>query len=368
MNKSIIALALGTLGFGSASAYLLGELRSEREQTQSLQARVEELERARPQQRNPFDRPQPPPPQVEPAPPSVQPPPPPRPQAGSMNETAVAVVSEPPVFSTRAVATERQRVLMQDPEYRKAMLAQQKLSMQRMYPDLRTALRLQPQEADRLIDLLAEQQLNMMTNQPPFRARGGPPPDPAELQQYQQQMQQQQRERDAQIASILGDSKLQEWQSYQKTLGARMQIRELRTELAEAGMPLREGQIEPLVNSIAAEQEWRAQDSIKYRGQLNALGNASPAARVEMMEQNLERSAEYNRRLHDAAAPYLSNDQLRRFDAHMSQQLEQQRAGLMMMRAQQEAMARGDIPTPGAGAPLRAAPGAFVGAQTVVVD
>jgi hypothetical protein len=135
-------------------------------------------------------------------------------------------------------------------------------------------------------------------------------------------------------------------------------------ELAEAGMPLREGQLEPLVSSIAAEQEWRLQDSIKYRGQANALGNAAPAARVEMMEQNLERVAEYNRRLHDAAAPYLSSDQLRRFDAHLNQQLEQQRAGLTLMRAQQDAIARGDIPAPNAGQALRAAP-AFIGAETV---
>ena len=233
---------------------------------------------------------------------------------------------------------------------------------------LREALRLQPQEADRLMDLLAEQQLNMMSNPPPFGGRGQPP-DPAELQQYQQQAQQQQRERDAQIASLLGDSKLQEWQSYQKTLGARSQLRELRTELAEAGMPLREGQIEPLVNSIAAEQEWRTQESMKYRSQLNALGNAAPANRVNMMEQNLERAAEYNRRLHDAAAPYLSSDQLRRFDEHMNRQLEMQRVNLRLMRAQAEAVERGDIQQmPNTEVGVRMVPGgAFVDAESVIM-
>ena len=61
MNKGIVALGLATLGFGSASAYLLGELRDEREQTKSLQAQLDGMQRERPQQQNPFDSPPPPP-------------------------------------------------------------------------------------------------------------------------------------------------------------------------------------------------------------------------------------------------------------------------------------------------------------------
>jgi hypothetical protein len=345
MNKSIAALTLATLSFGSASAYLLGELRTERAQAQSLQAQIDELQRARPAQRNPFDRP-PPPAVADDVTPPAPSPEPERPRPAQPPQLAEAAAVEPPVFTARSARMDRARELLQDPEYRKAMLAQQKFAMRRLYPDLQSALRLQPQEAEQLMDLLAEQQLNQMANSPPFRGRGGQM-DPTEMQQYQQQLQQQQRERDAQIASVLGDSKLQEWQNYQQTLGARSQIRELRTELAEAGIPLREGQIEPLVASLAAEQQWRAQESMKYRGgQLLASGNATSVNRVAMMEQNLETTAEYNRRLHDAAAPYLSSDQLRRFDAHLSQQLEMQRANLQLMRAQQEAVSRGDIPAP----------------------
>lgn len=367
MSKSIAALALTTLGFGSASAYLLGELRSEREQSQSLQAQIDELKRPRPVERDPFDRPPPPAPEVEPAPAAVSPPPG-RPKLDATASANTAVVTEAPVFANRPMMMmDRQRQLLQDPEYRKAMLAQQKYAMHRMYPDLRSALGLQPQEADLLMDLLAEQQLNLMSNQPPFRGRGQPP-DAAEMERYQQQLQQQQRERDAQIASLLGDSKLQEWQSYQKTLGARMQIRELRTEWAEAGMPLREGQIEPLVNALAEEQNSRVQGSIKYRSQVDALG-PTPANRVNMMEADLERTADYNRRLHDAAAPYLTHDQLRRLDQHLNQQLEMQRANVKLMRAQQEAVARGDIQMPNAeSGAFRSVPGPFVrGAEAVVV-
>jgi hypothetical protein len=351
MKNAVAILALTTVGLGSASAYLLGELRDARAQTEDLQAQIDELQRLRLRQ-NPFDRPAPPA-EPEPAPVTEQPaavkPPP-------VREQAVASAEPPPFMANRQAMMDRSRQLLQDPEYRKAMLAQQKLAMRRMYPDLLTALRLQPQEAERLMDVLAEQQLNMISNQPPFRGRGQPP-DPTEVQQYQQQVQQQQRERDAQIAALLGDAKLQEWQQYQKTLGARAQIRELRTELAESGIPLREGQVEPLVSALASEQERRSQEMMKDRARLNALGTTMPAGRVTMMEQDLERAADYNQRLHDAAAPYLSSDQLRRFDAHLNQQLEAQRVNVRMMRAQQDAVARGDI-QPNAEVGLRTVQGA----------
>jgi phage terminase small subunit len=370
-SVGVVALLVATAAFGSASAYLFSELRSEREHSQSLQARIAELEKARQAPQNPFA------PVVSAPEPAVESAPAPTPAAPARPSTApnppMSMASEPPPFSPRATRMNRQR-LLEDPEYRKAMIEQQKYAMTRMYPDLRSALRLQPQEAEQLLELLAEQQTNAMSNQPPFADPRNGPPDPAEMQRWQEQVKLQQQERDAQIAQLLGDAKFQEWQSYQKTLGARMQIRELRVELAEAGIPLREGQIEPLVNSLAAEHQRRAQETQNNRAQLSALGHATPTGRISFMEQELERTAEYNQRLRDAAAPYLSGDQLRRFDEHLSRQLQMQRANLQMMRAQQEAIARGDIPAPNAGGMnvggmMRAVPApAFFAAEPAIVS
>jgi hypothetical protein len=353
LSVGVIALVLATVALGSTSAYLLRQLRSEREHSQSLQARIEQLEKARAVPQNPFASiaPMPEPVVAEPEP---EPTPPPA-LARQYPDATPRSGMESPVVPVRSPRMGRQ-LLLQDPEYRKAMIQQQKYAMARLYPDLREALRLQPEEAEQLMELLAEQQTDTMANRPPFADARNGPPDPAQVQQWQEQMQRQQKERDAQIAQLLGDAKYQEWQSYQKTLGARMQIRELRVELAEAGIPLREGQIEPLVNSLAAEQQRRAQEAQNDRVQLNALGNAGSGNRVAFLEKQLERTAEYNRRLHDAAAPYLSSDQLRRFDEHLDRQLQVQRANLQMMRAQQEAIERGDLPAPNVGGMMRAMP------------
>jgi hypothetical protein len=208
------------------------------------------------------------------------------------------------------------------------------MAMFRMYPDLRAALRLQPDEAEQLMDLLARQQLQQMDLRPPFAAAEGPP-DEAAMRQWRQQAEQQQRERETQIAALLGAAKLQEWKDYQSSLGARMQVRELRTMLDGSVSPLREDQVQPLVNALASEQQRRNQDmQAEFPGR-NARAS-EPAQRLSFMEQNLERTEQYHGRLHDAAAPYVSNDQLKRFDELLNQQVEMQRVSLKMMRAQVE--------------------------------
>lgn len=359
-SVGVIALALATVALGATSVYLRSELRDEREHVQSLKAHIDELEKTRPVPPNPFAAAAPAPePIVESSP------------APAATAVVRADATPPPLTppdaafqSARAALMGRQR-LLQDPEYRKAMLEQQKYALERMHPDLRSALQLQPEEADKLLELLAEQQLEFTALMPP--GRNGRPEDLAEMQKRRDQIRQ---EFEARIAQTFGDTKLEQWQQYQKTLGARSQIRDLRVELAEAGIPLRESQIEPLVSSLAAEQQRRAQESQNYRAQLNALGNTTPANRIMSLEQELERTAEYHRRLHDAAAPYLSREQLRRFDQNLDRQLQMQRAALEMMRAQQAAIERGDIPAPSvsAGRMMRAMPApSFVAAEPAVM-
>jgi hypothetical protein len=336
MKHGTLLFGVATFVFASASAYLWSEVREARAQNSTLQARVQELERTR-VARSPFQRPQQPEPRpaeiaVEPAAP-----------APSARPTATWAVlpeqkpnAEPSDANRRdrqAMAMERQRRLMEDPEYRAAMRMQQKMGILRMYSDLGQALQLQPAETEKLLDLLAEQQLQQMEGRPAGLNNGAP--DPAAMQEWQQKLAQQRAQNERDIAALVGDAKAAELQNYQKTLGARNQVRELSTMLANSAAPLRNEQMQPLIDAIATEQQRR---STEFRP-------ARPADRASALEDNIKRLEQYNQRMHDAAASHLSSQQLERFDAILNQQLEMQRASMRMMRAQAEAEARGDIPS-----------------------
>lgn len=371
MQRSVLLLAGSTLIFGSASAYFWQQERIGDERSTALEARVKELEGTLAATRLP-----PPPPMintVEPPAPPENPPAPsakapaPKPAAkvamggvGMVREGGPNRLMAGPVFRSM-----RMDKLLEDPEYRAAMRSQHRMMMSGRYPDLGEALRLQPEEVEKLMDLLADQEIAGMATQPAF-GFDGTQPDPAAMQDWSRKMQQRQRDNEAQIAGLLGDSGLQEWKDYQQTLGARMQVKQLRGIMENSSDPIRPDQVRPLVDAMAAEQKRMMEAqmrSVGLVGMAPSRGNAAviasgstwaaarpmtPGNQVDMMEKSLEQTAQNNQRMHDAVAPYLSQRQLEQFDKYQNQQLEFQRASLRMMRANAEAEARGETQPNGA--------------------
>jgi hypothetical protein len=215
-------------------------------------------------------------------------------------------------------------------------------------------LHLQPEDVDKLMDLLTDQEMANMSGQPPFGENGQV--DQAAMQEWSKKLQQRQRDNEAQLAGLLGDSGVQEWQEYQKTLGARMQVKQLRGMLEGSSDPIRPDQVQPLVEAMAAEQQRMMQTQLRGFSSVapgqrtvgmiapaGAMQPFTPGNQVAMMEKSLEQTVQNNQRMHDAVAPYLTQRQLEQFDKYQNQQLEFQRASLRMMRASAEAEARGEV-------------------------
>jgi hypothetical protein len=374
MNKLTVLLAVATVGLGSLSVHLLTELKQARDETAALQAQVAELGHARPVAATlPDLRPQPPPAATFDVIPRGAPPPKAPPRA-TASATPSAPDQTPVPDMVRRQMMDRSK-LMEDPEYRAAMVMQQRVMLAQQYPDLAAALNLQPDQVDQLFGVLAEQQMRAMQERPPFR--GDMTPDPNEIRDWQQRMEQRQRQNQDEIRQVLGDAGVQQWKEYQSTLGARNSVRQLRTVLESSGIPLRQDQVEPLVSAIAAEQKANVQNRTAGAAAYGpaAAGVAAAAAstwatpgmvsgtrgqmpstedRIAMSERNIERTEQYNQRLRSAASSYLTSDQLRRYDQMLQQQLDMQRASVRMMRAQAEAEARGDVQP---GNPTMIAPG-----------
>jgi hypothetical protein len=338
VNKAIFVLGFTTLACGATSLYFRDQARSERERVDMLQTRVHELEKVR---AAPIPATTPVIADAEPMPaPAVLPAPEPRPAPASARPTATFSAVSTGMMGFRF---DRSRKLLEDPEYREAMRAQQRVMLLERYPDLAAALHLQSDQQERLLDLLADQQIRAMSNAPPFRPDGAPLDENA-AREFQERMLKQQRDNEAELAALLGSNAMQQWSEYQNSLGARMQVRQLRSTLEAAGEPLRDDQVQSLVTAMTAETQRRNAEFASNTQTAAVTRTIDTTDRMATFEQMLQRTEQYNKRVHDAVAPYLSTQQLASFDAAQDRQLLMQRANLKMMRAQSAAEAREGVP------------------------
>lgn len=355
MKKLLLVLLVSTVALGATTMHLVRQLREERASAQELRARVAELERAQPRA-HPFTAPAP----LAPIEPPPAPPEPvaksPRASASQPRESRQALN----VFGSAAPVqgpgreeairmmrenVERERALLRDPEYREAMRAQHKAMLPNMYPDLEQELELSAEQADGLMNLLAEHQLQQMEKRDTNMFEG--PPSQAKMQELQRKAQADHEARESEIRQLLGEQKWRAWQDYQSTMGVRHQVRELRNTLASKGAPLGDHQVKPLQRALAEAQRQQVQEWSR-RAPAPALvaggTSASPVAPVEAFEAHLQQQREHNERTRNALASILTYEQLEAFEEQQNAQLRLQEAHLRIMRARAEAQSRGEAP------------------------
>jgi hypothetical protein len=355
MGKPVIALVVATLTCGSASAYLWHELRDERAQTQRLEARVVELEKAA--QAGPVAVEQLSSGTVEPAPA-------PEPTAESKptpsRNASVAMIA-PATSATFALAGpnarngrmdpemrrrmqesfEQQRAMLKDPEYRELMRSQQKIGMKRMYGDMEVMLGLTKEEADRVVDVLAEQQLRAMEQRPVMMPMEGSQPDQAAIREQQRVFEENRRKNEAELAAVLGP-KYSEWQEYQQSMWSRSQVMRLRETLSGTDEPLRQDQIKPLVQAMAREQQQMQTNTARAQ---YPNGFSTPDAQMRMQEEWLERTAQSHERIRNSVSSLLTPAQLQQLQDQQDQERKMQEISMRMQRARAaEAQARGEDP------------------------
>ncbi|HEY6641829.1 hypothetical protein [Povalibacter sp.] len=345
MNRPLLILSITALGCGTAAAYLHSQLRVERQRTAELQTRLQHLEAARPP--NPFA---PPPPQHPPETPPIT--------QFAQEPAAVTPVAQKlpapaalaPQRSTqmRQQFVNRQRELLRDPEYRQAMRMQQRFGMHQVHPDLAQELGISQDQADQLLDLLAEQQMRTMETSRSFSADH--PPTQEEIAQMQSDHRQRQEADHAEIARLAGDGGLQQWDDYQNSMGARMRVRQLTTELAGAGVSLREDQRIPLRETLVQLDQQTLQEN-QQASMRQRFDRMTLAERLSWQEEQIERMSQANERTRDAVAHILTGEQLKTYQRLQERELDMQRASLRMQRAQLER--QGD---PAAGVALPAVP------------
>jgi hypothetical protein len=153
MTKANAVLATATVVFGSGCFVLFRDLGIERNRVQTLEAQLAELKRDL-QASEPTSAREEPAPTSEPPVQAVAA----TPAASSTSASTTPAISKPAAAKRRAELDEWRRMLA-DPAYREAMRAQHRLQLEPQYAELAAELGLSQDEADRFLDLLAEQSL-----------------------------------------------------------------------------------------------------------------------------------------------------------------------------------------------------------------
>ena len=163
----------------------------------------------------------------------------------------------------------------------------------RLYADVGRELNLSADQADRLIELMANPQGR-------FGGEGRPMPmDRASAQQALKEIVEQNRK---EVAAIIGDGKMAQWADYQKSLPQRAQVDQIRQQLDSAGLPLSADQRTELVTAMVEESKSNPRPPL-----------ASGMALEDLQKQQSDWQEAYDKSVAERAKQVLSSEQYDRY-------------------------------------------------------
>jgi hypothetical protein len=307
MRKSEVILTLSLLASTAFAGWLWIELRDERARNADLTARVNS-------------------PPVLIGTPEPAAPPEPVPNPASLR-ASVAVASNAAETSRVVQSTVEdweayQRRMLQQPKYREAWRMQQRLNYARRRENVIRLLSFTPEEADAVIELAIDRQLNWYERTPDKSLS-----EADQQQQQRDQYEQGQRDEQAKLHALLGAEKAARFEEYMESRETRVQVDGLRPQFTGADA-LRDDQVEPLIAAMHAE---RAQ---MERELDEDPANGGNGPRQPYYERQFELLEEAYKRMHSAAAPILSPSQIERLDALLQRDLERREAEIRLQRVQ----------------------------------
>ena len=203
---------------------------------------------------------------------------------------------------------------------RELMRAQQKVALNKMYGPLIADLKLPPEQAQKLGDLLLDQQMKTLERSQDMFKDGN-----MDFKKIAEVSKDSEKESEAAIQELLGPEKFAEFQEYKKTMGERMQLGQFKEQMQEAGSPIADEQAKRMFAVIKEERERYppAFDKDKDPSALFADGG---------MEKHFAWQEEMNRRVQERLGEILSPEQLKAYVASQEQQLSMQKFGMKMAR------------------------------------
>jgi hypothetical protein len=198
---------------------------------------------------------------------------------------------------------------LRDPTLRSALRGQQRSGVLQMYGDLLRSWHLSADKSDRVLDLLAEQQLQEMEQL--LNAS-----DPGLTGATKASTEATVSANNDELNAVLSDQQSKELQRQRDSLSERLTVGSLADELSLAQMPLTDGQREQLTQVMVDERK-----AVPAPDVSSFPANSPDAER--MLE---DWQSALDQRVQDRAATVLTNDQQRRFEQFLSRQREARNA------------------------------------------
>jgi len=218
--------------------------------------------------------------------------------------------------------------MMEDPETRKLVREQQRMMLDQLYRPLFKQLGLTSDEATQFKDLLAD---NMMkgTEKAASLLSGGTVTNRAEMAAA---MTAEQKGFEEQLRSFLGETRYEQYQDYQQTVGERTQLNQFRQQFSGGDASITDAQSEQLLALMREEKK-----SLAAAGQLLPSAGNDPANMEAMLsgegtEKLLLAQEAVNQRVYERAREVLTEDQLGAFGKFQTNQLQMMRLSMNMAK------------------------------------
>jgi hypothetical protein len=227
---------------------------------------------------------------------------------GATNVAAMTTAGAPSVSRDRAVQQQLRKQLS-DPAMRNAFRAQQRGAMLQLYGELLRSWHMSADKSDRVLDLLAEQQLQQMEQaidaSDPGSARSSQPvSDPKAATTNDE------------LDALLSDAQRKQLQRQQDNLSERLTVGSLADELSLAQMPLTDSQRDQLTQAMVDERKAVPVPDV------SSLPANSPDAQRELEDWQ----SALDQRVQDRAAMILTSAQQARYEQFMTRQREARNA------------------------------------------
>jgi hypothetical protein len=216
--------------------------------------------------------------------------------------------------------------MMKDPEARQVIRDQQRMMMDQLYAPLFKQMGLMPEEAEKLKDFLADQQVK--SAEQASSLLDGSATSRAETLNALNAAQQ---EADEQVRQFLCEGRYTQYKDYQQTLGERAQLNQLKQQMAGGENPLTDQQLEQLLVVMKEEkQNAAAATGQPLPGTSHDNANLHAMLSGDQTEKLLEAFETVSSRTYERASGMLSPDQLSVFGRFQTHQLQAMRMGMKL--------------------------------------
>jgi hypothetical protein len=212
-----------------------------------------------------------------------------------------------------------------DPEMKKSMRVQQMMGIRMMYADLAKELGLSPQDAEQLMEILADRQMDLTSASMTALESGDPAAQGSGVADATKRYEEQ-------LKAVLGEEKYKQMQTYETSMGDRWMMQQWDGQFAASGSPLEQRQKDQLL-AVMQDERKKAPPSALTSGNTNDPAQAFKMMQSEeAMNQFMNSQQELNQRVLTRSREFLNADQVATLEKAQKQQAELMNMQLKMSR------------------------------------